>query len=79
MLQEKIYSNILLDNVYNNLETILEIKQKEELFECYYCHDFLITDKKEYEKHVVLKHPNNLAFHSLTDLKKMNISPKGKN
>jgi hypothetical protein len=53
---------------------------KAEIFECYYCHAFSsTTDKKEYEKHVVLKHPNKNAYPGLIDIEKNSLIPKGKN
>ena len=36
------------------------------------------TNKKEYEIHVILNHPNKLCYPSLADLKRMNIEPKGR-
>jgi hypothetical protein len=69
----------LYDFSGQNIDEQEETEQKGEQFECYYCNDFtLITDRKEYEKHVVLKHPNMLAYPSILDLEKMNIPPKGK-
>jgi hypothetical protein len=47
--------------------------------ECYYCNDFDFFDnKREYEKHVIYKHPNKVAYPGLTDLEKNNLKPKGK-
>ncbi len=54
-------------------------EQNREPFECYYCNDYDFFDnKEEYEKHVVLEHPNKLSYPSKLDLEKMNIPPKGK-
>jgi hypothetical protein len=64
---------------HNNRQNGINYSNNSCLFECYYCDEFSGTDYKiDYEKHVVLEHPNKLAYPSIVDLKKRDISPKGK-
>jgi hypothetical protein len=64
---------------HNNPQDISLGSNNPDLFECYYCDEFsVIVHKMDYERHVVLNHPNKLASPSIADLKKMNTSPKGK-
>ncbi len=75
ILQEKNTSTALLDGLHNSLGN----EVKAETFECYYCYDFSSTgNKREYECHVVLKHPRKLAYPSKYDLQRMGMTPKGK-
>jgi hypothetical protein len=75
MLKEKNDSTALSEGMHNSLGNGV----KAEIFECYYCHDFSsTTNKKEYESHVVLKHPRKLAYPSKYDLQKKGIESKGK-
>ena len=53
-------STNLLDSTYSNDEQIQENKEIETIVstDCYYCVEFIpTTNKKEYEKHVVLNQP----------------------
>ena len=57
----------------------LGIRQEAELYECYYCDVFSSTIiKKDYEQHVVSKHPGRLGYPTLVDLRRYGIKPKGK-
>ena len=82
LLQEKYPTSTMDDFRYQNKDIQIEaktIEPNQETYECYYCIKFqLITNQKEYENHVILDHPNKLAYPSLADLNKNNISPKGK-
>ncbi len=63
----------------NNQQDIKPDSTHTDLFECYYCDKFsATTNKKDYEKHVVLNHDNKLAYPTLADLIKMQIPSKGK-
>jgi hypothetical protein len=42
------------------------------IFNCYYC-NYQTNTEREYERHVVLKHPGKLAYPSEIDLKKMGV------
>ena len=84
VLKEK-YTPYTIDNYRyqnkdsKNVEEIIRQESREELFECYYCNNFQPTiNQKEDEKHEVLNHPNKLSYSSLVDLKRMNMSLKGK-
>ncbi len=55
------------------------VDKSNNLFEWHYCNDFgLIDNKRNYEKHIVSKHPKKPAYPSLADLEKYGITPKGK-
>ena len=75
-LQKKVSPITLFDNGINAIDT-QEKKQKDELFECYYCNDFF-DNNREYEKHVISKHPGKTAYPGLIDLERYNLKPKGK-
>jgi hypothetical protein len=75
--KEMLKSDSIMIESNNQQNNILDLNNH--MFECYYCEEFSDTDyKSDYEKHIVLKHPNKLAYPSIADLEKMNISPKGK-
>jgi predicted transcriptional regulator len=81
MSQEKIPLATMFDACYPNIDSQEETasEKEDELYECYYCNDFVsITNEREYMKHVVLKHPNKNAYPGLIDLEKNNLKPKGK-
>ena len=42
------------------------------IFKCYYC-NYQTNIEREYERHVVLKHPGKLAYPSKIDLEKMGV------
>jgi hypothetical protein len=42
------------------------------IFKCYYC-NYETNVEREYQRHVVLKHPGKLAYPSEIDLEKMGI------
>ncbi len=42
------------------------------IFKCYYC-NYQTRIEREYERHVILKHPGKLAYPSKMDLEKLGI------
>lgn len=49
-------------------------KEADDLFNCYYCIDFLSTKgKNEYQNHVSSNHPEWPAYPSVADLKRLGI------
>jgi hypothetical protein len=78
-LHEKVPFTISVNSTNNNFEVQELTEHKKELFDCYYCPDFPTTpNKKDYEIHVVLKHPKKIAYPGLADLKKNNLKPHRK-
>lgn len=73
--------DIVIENI-GKLDEANEISKQEAIkksYGCYYCDEFVSTDNRDnYEKHVILSHDRKLAYPSLVDLNKLNISPKGK-
>jgi hypothetical protein len=55
-----------------------EQQQKQFRFECYYCDTFQTDIKKDYESHVLLKHPGKPCYPSKADLDKFGLDVKGK-
>jgi hypothetical protein len=43
----------------------------ESMFNCYYCDCFQTSNEKEYQRHIVLRHPGKLAYPSKIDIEKM--------
>jgi hypothetical protein len=46
-------------------------------YSCYYCNSYYTNNDKDYERHVILKHPRRLAYPSKTELERLGISGKG--
>ena len=53
-------------------------QQQFRLFECYYCNTFRTYIKKDYESHVLLRHPGKPCYPSKADLAKFGLEGKGK-
>jgi hypothetical protein len=69
-----------LNHTYESINT-LQISKGDDSYECYYCNEFpssKFMNKMEYEKHVLSRHPGNLAYPSKADLDKKDIPSKGK-
>jgi hypothetical protein len=47
------------------------------IFKCYYC-KYQTNVEREYQCHVVLKHPGKLAYPSKADLEKIELKPQAK-
>jgi hypothetical protein len=55
-------------NVSGNVDSI-----KESVFNCYYCDCFQTSNEKEYERHVVIRHPGKIAYPPKSRLRKTGI------
>jgi hypothetical protein len=55
-----------------------EQQQRQCSFECYYCDTFQTDIKKDYESHVLLRHPGKPCYPSKADLDKFELDAKGK-
>jgi hypothetical protein len=55
-----------------------EQQQEQFRFECYYCDTFQTDIKKDYESHVLLRHPGKPCYPSKADLDKFGLDLKGK-
>ncbi len=47
------------------------------LYSCYYCDGCQTNDTREYERHIVIKHPKKPAYPGKPDLESLGILPKG--
>jgi hypothetical protein len=65
--------------VFKEYKFALVLGPLKEEYSCHYCNDFQTTDnKRDYEIHVSLKHPDKPAYPSKTDLQRMQIEGKDK-
>jgi hypothetical protein len=55
-----------------------EQQQKQFRFECYYCNTFRTDIRKDYESHVLLRHPGKPCYPSKADLDKFGLDVKRK-
>jgi hypothetical protein len=68
----------------NNINTTTIVRQQQQQqqqqfrFECYYCDIFKTDTKKDYESHVVLKHPRKPCYPSRAYLDRFGLDAKGK-
>jgi hypothetical protein len=53
-------------------------KSNNFLYSCYYCHDYQTHSERDYESHIILKHPNKPAYPCKADLQRMGLEGKGK-
>lgn len=73
-----------VDILHNLQEKDIEAKNDydsnaESLYECYYCTNFTPTmDEVNYQTHVISHHPKKRLYPTLSELKEMGITPKGK-
>jgi hypothetical protein len=67
------------NTVYTTLQQQQTGNHNNSLYSCYYCDNFETNNKRDYESHVVLRHPRGkLCYPSKADLKLPGIQPKGK-
>jgi hypothetical protein len=52
-------------------------KSNNFLYSCYYCHDYQTHSERDYESHIILKHPNKPAYPCKADLQRMGLEGKG--
>jgi hypothetical protein len=79
-VQESQKSRKSMSHIFDTKDTLRD-SQDDGSYECYYCNDFppnMSKNKTDYEKHVLSRHPGNLAYPSKADLDKKNIPAKGK-
>jgi hypothetical protein len=63
--------------VATTITTIPNNNDKDELnLSCYYC-PFQTNNSKEYDRHVVLKHPKKPAYPGKADMESLRLPPKG--
>ncbi|TVP41786.1 hypothetical protein [Candidatus Nitrosocosmicus arcticus] len=78
-LQDNQVSNIKNSN--NSLESSNKLFSEEEknkiIYSCYYCSS-TINIQSEYERHVVLKHPERLVYPDMSYITKEGLTPQGK-
>jgi hypothetical protein len=55
-----------------------ENKSNNFLYSCYYCNNLQVDNERDYEHHVVVNHPNKLAYPSKADLERLGIQGKTK-
>src|SRR6476659_3040637 len=48
------------------------------LYECYYCEGFATFFRPEYENHILIDHPNKLAYPDYRELDRLGLKEKGK-
>jgi hypothetical protein len=77
--------NNILTELYNNptevssdeyCPTSPTIEVASDQYHCYYC-PYQAKNIKEYERHVVLKHPKKPAYPGKADMQSLGLSPKG--
>jgi hypothetical protein len=54
---------------YQNVDFI-----KESMFNCHYCKGFQTNNEKEYQRHVVLRHPGETTYPSEINLEKEGLN-----
>jgi hypothetical protein len=76
--RETLWKGIKLKEEYNidvRQET-LDASNGDREYSCYYC-SYQTKIIKEYESHVVFKHPKKPAYPGKADMKSLGLSPKG--
>jgi hypothetical protein len=47
-------------------------------YDCYYCMSYQTNNEKDYERHIISKHPKKQAYPTKAELEKHNLTPQGK-
>jgi len=55
-----------------------ESKSNNFLYSCYYCDNCETNIERDYQRHVIQKHPGKSGYPGKPDLEKYGIPPKGK-